>query len=370
MTITERPLFGSVEIHRVEDAWTEHRRNLFRNPRARDVGSFGSHFSAWAGNSATGVMGYAPAAWPASGSVAQFERTSAAWSSETIGVVVNGIGLVVGEVYTVAFDLVINRAASVAGISRGGSNSTGWDVLAYGPAAGPMPAGVPVRQWVTIRAGSGTGARVYRAWSGQLAGDVSQLSNVDIYAGPYQPDRQVVAGDASGQSAIERYRWLGAADASASVFEIGGTELIGHATNATIRRGGSRTGLGIKTDAGILTFQLLNAHDPLAGGDLQPGQLVRAVSRDGAGYLSELFTGRVVDVASNYVLNKSTGRLRSIVTVTVADAVKIHAETPRYGVQLSAGFETFESRIGRLAGSALAPVEAPAEGAPREVYAF
>lgn len=150
----------------------------------------------------------------------------------------------------------------------------------------------------------------------------------------------------------------------------GETELLANATNVTIRRGGRRTGLGVKTDVGILTFALLNAEDPLDGGTIQPGQHIVARSRDRAGEMVEIFTGRVHDVASDYPLDKGTGRQRAVVTITVADAVKVHAETPRFGVSIATGFETFESRISRLAGSALAPIEAPTEGAPREVYAF
>lgn len=142
------------------------------------------------------------------------------------------------------------------------------------------------------------------------------------------------------------------------------------ALSITARRGGSRTALGIRTDVGIMTFDVLDAEDPMRGGTFQPGQSVRAVSRDRAGGMAELFTGRVVDVAAAYPMNKSTGRQRTVTRVTVADAVKVHGETPRYGVQLAGGFETFEARVQRLAGSALAAVEPPAEGAPREVYAL
>ena len=150
----------------------------------------------------------------------------------------------------------------------------------------------------------------------------------------------------------------------------GGQTFLAAATSCTIRRGGARTGLGLKTDVGLTTFQLLNAEDPMRGGTFQPGQEIRVLSRDLAGELSELFSGRVVDVAGGYPLNKSNGRQRTVTTVTVADAVKTHGETPRYGVAIPTGFETFEARVSRLAGSALAPIEAPAEGAPREVYAF
>ncbi|WP_350348012.1 hypothetical protein ABIQ69_15440 [Agromyces sp. G08B096] len=140
---------------------------------------------------------------------------------------------------------------------------------------------------------------------------------------------------------------------------------IADATGVTIRRGGSRDGLGVKTDVGLCTFTLRDAQDPLAGGTFVPGQAVRVMAEAGP-----LFTGRIVDIASAYPINKGTGALRAVVTVTASDAVQVHAATPRYGVQIAEGFETFESRVNRLSGSAQAPVEVPPVGAPREVYAF
>lgn len=140
---------------------------------------------------------------------------------------------------------------------------------------------------------------------------------------------------------------------------------ISSATGATIRRGGSRDGLGVKTDVGLCSFVLKDVQDPLAGGTFVPGQDVRVMGEHGP-----LFTGRIVDIASGYPLDKQTGATRAVVTVTVADAVQLHVATPRYGVQIAEGFETFESRINRLATSAQAPVAVPIVGAPREVYAF
>lgn len=292
---------------------------------------------------------------------------------------------------------------------------------------------------------------------------------------------------------------------------------IPNATGLTIRRGGARDGLGVKTDVGLCTFTLKNDQDPMAGGTFKPGQRVRVVTgeqRDAiltpvysfgfevAGYdgwtvyggtqswgstphsgtrsmtiartttsgdigasrsfsglkigqryqfsvwvranlsiasdvrlrsdpsgdastatalslnyikhtlnftatatthtlwidglraaattwsmylddfelseyyppkvRTEIFTGQIADISSTYPLNKQTGESRAMVTVTVADAVGVHTRTPRYGVQIASGFETFEARINRLAASASsdAPVETLTEGAPREVYSF
>lgn len=84
-----------------------------------------------------------------------------------------------------------------------------------------------------------------------------------------------------------------------------------------------------------------------------------------------IFTGRIAFLNSSYPLDKNTGTSRAVVQVTAADAVQIHTSTQRYGVDMGVDTdETFEERIGRLAASSQAPIEAPAIGAPREVYAF
>ncbi|QTX04109.1 hypothetical protein [Agromyces archimandritae] len=83
-----------------------------------------------------------------------------------------------------------------------------------------------------------------------------------------------------------------------------------------------------------------------------------------------LFTGRIADIGAAYPMDKASGRVHSLATVTAADAVGRHTTTPRSGALVDGGFETFEARIARLAASAQEPVDAPAIGAPREVYAF
>lgn len=284
----------------------------------------------------------------------------------------------------------------------------------------------------------------------------------------------------------------------------------------TVKRGGQRDGLGIKTDVGLLTFQLLDTQDPLDGGTFYPGQPVRVMSlgdvpaydqtfyettiptsgntegwtnytgsgfqtstsqaktgtyslrhqtggggagefrrtftgltvgrsytvtvwvyratsggsgarigivggtnssyvtalttwtqithtftasatshivsaqpsQSGSAYtywddwkivehvpaglgMKPLFTGRIAHFGSAYPMDKATGKTRTEVTVTVADAVQIHGSTMRYGVDLGvATNETFESRIDRLEESANAPVEVPVVGGPSVRYAL
>lgn len=137
------------------------------------------------------------------------------------------------------------------------------------------------------------------------------------------------------------------------------------ALHIRIRRGGTRDGLAIKTDVGLMTFTLKNAQDPLDDGHLEPGQILEAHSNG-----QPIFTGRIAHIDTSYPMDKTTGTSRALTTVTVADAVKIHATTPRYGVQTAEGYETFEDRIARLEGSADAPVDAPTTGQPRVVYAL
>ncbi|WYA78709.1 minor tail protein [Exiguobacterium phage phiExGM16] len=177
-------------------------------------------------------------------------------------------------------------------------------------------------------------------------------------------------GDSMPNGFVTRTRWLGTPNASRSVLEVRGTEHIRRARSVTFRRGAARSALGLKTDVGILSFELIDSQDPMRGGVFQPGDEIVCISLDRDENMSQLFTGRVTDVAGTYPLNKATGTMRAITTVTVADAVKVHGETPRYGVSIPAGFETYEARISRLSSSALAPVEAPTEGTPREVYVF
>lgn len=144
------------------------------------------------------------------------------------------------------------------------------------------------------------------------------------------------------------------------------TSWTGRALRVNIVRGGVRTGLGIKTDVGFLTFTLRNRQDPMAGGTFAHGQRIRLVASG-----VPVFTGNIIDVSASYPLDKSDGSITPLVTVTAADAVKTHVGTMRYGVRLVGnGNETFESRIARLAETSRTPIVPPSQGAPQEVYAL
>lgn len=151
---------------------------------------------------------------------------------------------------------------------------------------------------------------------------------------------------------------------------------IADATRMSIRRGGTRTGIGVRMDVGLATFRMHNAHDPLTGSDLAPGQKIRIIQRlpgmiPGSVVTHPIFTGRIADIEAEYPMNKTTGEASTSVIVTIADAVKIHGTTPRHGVRIGDPFyETFEERIARLAASAIAPIDVPPIGAPIIRYAL
>lgn len=341
MTIIERPLFGSVEIRRT-------RRNLIDTPR-------GTTAVGWQGS-----VGGGPA--------------PALTNTSTAGMNVGGLGI----------DTFIRAQASTAGDYIDVRNAATQGLLRQ------RVGSVTASAWIRPSTIAGVSGVVYLQCydaGGQLLATFTS-STFPLVSGGWTRVHVSGAIPAGTVRVVAIFRARGTVvngsrlDATAFLVEHAATlgewfettapapGEIAAARVVTIRRGGARTGLGVKTDVGLLTFELLDSEDPMRGGTFQPGQEVRAVSLNAAGDMAELFTGRVVDVGSTYPLNKSTGRQRSVTTVTVADSVKTHGETPRYGVTIAERFETFESRIKRLAGSALAPIDPPVEGAPREVYAL
>ena len=88
--------------------------------------------------------------------------------------------------------------------------------------------------------------------------------------------------------------------------------------------------------------------------ELKPNQRVRVVSGE-----HTLWAGTTEDIASQYELDKNTGRSTAFVNLGAVDAVSAVAGVTRYGavVEGGAGSETWPSRINRLAQSAPASVE-------------
>lgn len=139
--------------------------------------------------------------------------------------------------------------------------------------AAPNTAGVhEVR--LTFTATTTTGS--LRLWNGalQTGGDV-WWDDVTIVEGVYTGTS--FDGSTLPTDANTRYSWTGTPNASTSRRETRRVEFMGTSTRCSILRGGTRTGLGIKTDVGRMTFTLHNDEDPLNGGTFKIGQTVRAV---------------------------------------------------------------------------------------------
>ncbi|AYD86260.1 minor tail protein [Microbacterium phage Efeko] len=382
MTIIERPLFGDVQIERLTDVWQEALRNRIGNPRQLQTGS-----ATWTTGGGTGS--YASGKYVSTSNASStFYQYPSPPAGEGYGPTGSRFAVTAGE--PIAMRATFTNRNSVKVWVRAGFgwyNAAGGNIAVSHQILGPVLEVAPGATVVCEAFGVVPTGRdveltgtlpivyVYGGPTGGIspAGWICDTDQWALYTGPAAPAAapvRYIDGATAPADTLERFRWLDGANRSAAVRETRRAYFAGDALGITLRRGGARTGLGVKTDVGLMTFQLLDSEDPMRGGTFQPGQAVRAVSRAAGGNLAELFTGRVVDVASAYPLNKGTGRQRAVTTVTVADAVKVHGETPRYGVQIAELFETYESRIRRLAGSALAPIDPPVEGAPREVYAL
>jgi hypothetical protein len=358
VTVIERPLFGNVEIERLTPAWEEVARNLVRNPEGQPLLPPIGLASTW---TRTGVAGTVSA----SNGFVRLTNTSAGSTALHARLVTYEPG----ETYTVVALVTVSRNVNVSISLRPTSANTADSTIL---ATIPFQAGVSQIVRVT-----GLAPSVAPGTTPSLSFTASGSTPVNGWIEVYKPalvkgtyDGPTFSGANTGDDHT-RYRWEGTPNSSISIMERTRVEFIQNATNVSIHRGGARNGVGVKTDVGIATFTLHNDEDPLQGGTLDIGQTIRVITKGSVFHPRDpVFTGRIADIASTYPLNKSTGEERTAVQVTVTDAVSIHVGTMRYGVQIAEGFETFESRIARLASSALAPIEPPVEGAPREVYAF
>ena len=178
----------------------------------------------------------------------------------------------------------------------------------------------------------------------------------------------------------------------------------GAVRSLTVQRGGQRSGPVSTVKPGILSATLVNAGDPLAEGVLKPNLPIRMVTpyttlddfdapyaglsldeRDAlwagstlndlaneAVELVTIFTGRIHDLNSAYLLDKSTGATTTTVTITASDAVASHANVTRYGAVTEGGVEreTWAARIIRLAASSVTEIEPPADDSPIVRYAI
>ncbi len=141
------------------------------------------------------------------------------------------------------------------------------------------------------------------------------------------------------------------------------------ASSVEVNRGGKRNGATSTVDVGILTLVLVNAGDPLAGGQLTPNMPARLTLTTVTPALP-IFTGNILDVDTAYALNKKTGKLSTYVTVTIVDAVAAHTNVTRYGAVTAggAGYESWANRIIRLAASSTATINPPIDDNPIARY--
>jgi hypothetical protein len=134
-------------------------------------------------------------------------------------------------------------------------------------------------------------------------------------------------------------------------------------------RGGKPSGVTATVDVGILSATLVNAGDPITDSRLAPNVEVRLLSALSS---EPVFTGRIIDLDVDYVLDKKTGVLTSYTTLVAGDAVVAHANTTRYGAVTAggAGFESWANRVIRLATSSVTDINPPADDAPIVRYAI
>ncbi|WP_152525880.1 hypothetical protein [Microbacterium maritypicum] len=261
MTVVERPLFGKVDIERVP-SWSDY-TTLESNPTAVSTGSaaaFGTRFGwtrTWVANGAENVLPFGTLARftsPESGTVAgrgidSYGNQDVAPTIEAQGsdVIFSGPTVTPGETITVSRWVRMNVPTPGYIVGVRFHNGTGAWIggTSFGAYTG---------------AGSGT-AWVKPTWTGVVPAGATRYSvtvrvaSVTVSATTFM--------DVSGLMTHK-----GAPSGPVSLAK---------ATRCSITRGGSRTGLGIKTDVGLMSFTLHNDQDPLSGGVFEPGQVVRAV---------------------------------------------------------------------------------------------
>lgn len=149
--------------------------------------------------------------------------------------------------------------------------------------------------------------------------------------------------------------------------ELTWTPYAGFATSVSADRGGKRAGVVNTVDVGTLTIVLLDAGDPDDTPNMTPNTPVRLISVVTG---EPVFTGSISDIDMIHEIDKTTNRIRTYVTIQATDNVQTHANTIRYGAIVSGGFERWEARIVRLAGSSQAPIDPPVVDAPIVRYSL
>ena len=171
-----------------------------------------------------------------------------------------------------------------------------------------------------------------------------------------------------------------------------------------VERGGKRAGVTTTVEPGLLTATLVNAGDPVSDVRVRPNVPVRVVTpytpvsefntvyegvtvgqfnslwagktvgQFNAAFtpLFPVFTGRVLDIITRFQIDKTTGEKTRFVTVTATDAVQSHSAKTRYGVLSDGddGYESWASRIMRLAASSATEIQPPGDNSPIVRYSL
>lgn len=147
------------------------------------------------------------------------------------------------------------------------------------------------------------------------------------------------------------------------------TEWTDPLVSVDITRGGTRRGASTSVEVGTLDAVLKNEGDPTQSDDFMPNLLVRVRHRDTG---ETVFTGRVVDVDVEDVLDRVTGTTDVFVTVSASDAVNSHESITVEGVVTGGGdtYEQWGERVDRLADYAVEDINPPDEEPPVSVYAW
>ncbi len=134
------------------------------------------------------------------------------------------------------------------------------------------------------------------------------------------------------------------------------TPYLAKATQVSAQRGGKRTGIKTSMTVGMMSLVLLDVAGPVSNPDLKPNMPIRLKNLAGVA----VFTGWTVDVNTTYSL-RPNGSVVAFISVSVVDAVQVHATTQRSGVIVDGGtgWHSWVQRLRALALSSRVPITPP-----------